>query len=533
MDWLPSSDPIEAEQDVHARAPSDPDYWRRARCRPSQTSTKATSSVDIPATPTVTNAPLLTDAQLCHVATDHTQLASPAMADVCNTNTRSRSASPTLDLRAATASPLQEQAGSQLNPVEDIFAAAQTASPDQSSHQTQLLGEPVSPRSHERLFNSGTLSSSPSSAAEVELANPLVDAEAVPILAGRSLRQRTAKQLNPYSLEQATYVLKLQKQDWQDAVVKIRSHELSAEELACRAQQIRARGADDLDGWLVLEDGTRVRRLPEYERDAIMNEYVQPVERPKPATGGKRKRRTDAEERDRALRKALGATLSSSDEDESPGELFFVRDWIDSALERMATAATPFATTKKRAKYQQSRSHNGSERHLHRAASEPSSSSPRPCASSRKRSHSISGKRQKSVQNDSAIAIDLGTSDSGEFASEDVAAEDGDELPDFQDPKFDSRTGKRKGKRKKEQLAGRSLNTQASQTIDLEAEGSSSDQSDPVVDRLAAKQNRFALNRKKKKHLKGMMPGAFLKKAEADLRLMQRERAQGKHKSEL
>lgn len=44
---------------------------------------------------------------------------------------------------------------------------------------------------------------------------------------------------------------------------------------------------------------------------------------------------------------------------------------------------------------------------------------------------------------------------------------------------------------------------------------------------------RFKLEGKRKKHLRGMMPGSFLKKAESDLRLMAQERKQGQRRPEL
>lgn len=77
----------------------------------------------------------------------------------------------------------------------------------------------------------------------------------------RSFRQRKPGQINPYSLEQARYKAVLERQDWEDAVVPLkRSHELTAEELARKKEEAKKRGADDLEGWLVLEDGVRVRK---------------------------------------------------------------------------------------------------------------------------------------------------------------------------------------------------------------------------------------------------------------------------------
>ncbi|KAI5480131.1 methyl methanesulfonate-sensitivity protein 22 [Pseudohyphozyma bogoriensis] len=79
----------------------------------------------------------------------------------------------------------------------------------------------------------------------------------------RSLRTRKPAQLKPYSIEQAAYTKELLANQWEGAVVaapKVKAVELSAEELRRKKKDREKRGDDDLDGWLVLEDGRRVRK---------------------------------------------------------------------------------------------------------------------------------------------------------------------------------------------------------------------------------------------------------------------------------
>lgn len=129
----------------------------------------------------------------------------------------------------------------------------------------------------------------------------------------RSFRQRAPKQLMPYSIEQAGYIHALNKNQWEDAVVKVRTADWTAEELAARKAQQLAVGQDDLEGWLKLERGMS-------KRAADDPEHVLPVPR-EALSSTKRKRASGTSkesERDKALRRALGGQSDA----QSSGKLF-------------------------------------------------------------------------------------------------------------------------------------------------------------------------------------------------------------------
>ncbi|GAA5872737.1 hypothetical protein JCM1840_004505 [Sporobolomyces johnsonii] len=78
--------------------------------------------------------------------------------------------------------------------------------------------------------------------------------------AGRSFRTRTAAQLKPYSTEQFRYTKSLLRNGWEGAVVAgPRRVEESAEELRRKKLQQEQKGKDDLGGWLVLGEGQESR----------------------------------------------------------------------------------------------------------------------------------------------------------------------------------------------------------------------------------------------------------------------------------
>lgn len=79
--------------------------------------------------------------------------------------------------------------------------------------------------------------------------------------AGRSLRNRTAAQLKPYSIENAKYTRTLLKNGWQGAVVAgPRVFEETESERQRKKVEMEKAPKDDLGGWLEHEDGQRVAR---------------------------------------------------------------------------------------------------------------------------------------------------------------------------------------------------------------------------------------------------------------------------------
>lgn len=167
-------------------------------------------------------------------------------------------------------------------------------------HPVNAPRAPRSPSEHQQP-NIETSTSKAASPVLDRAPRPSIDAQPAPDEGyKRSLRHRAPKQLMPYSIEQAGYINALNRNQWEDAVVKVRTADWTAEELAARRAQQLANGQDDLEGWLELEGGM-VRRLED------------PDQLP-PVAGGeiasvKRKRSSAAikeSEKKMALRRALG-----------------------------------------------------------------------------------------------------------------------------------------------------------------------------------------------------------------------------------
>jgi len=159
------------------------------------------------------------------------------------------------------------------SPPELSLSASLTRSPSAAP-------SPLSARARARpRFSSTTPSLAPSISVDQPSSSPVRPASPSPppedVLlgpTGRPLRARTAAQLNPYSIEQAKYTKSLLKNGWHGAVVAgPKDKELSAEELRRKKAETERKGADDLDGWLVLEDGARLRKEVEKGRETESN----------------------------------------------------------------------------------------------------------------------------------------------------------------------------------------------------------------------------------------------------------------------
>lgn len=91
--------------------------------------------------------------------------------------------------------------------------------------------------------------------------SPLIPPDPDPAPAGRSLRQRTAAQLKPYSTEQQRYTVRLLRNGWEGAVVRgvptgAEAEGLSADEVRRRkevAERRERERRERLGGWLVEE----------------------------------------------------------------------------------------------------------------------------------------------------------------------------------------------------------------------------------------------------------------------------------------
>lgn len=130
---------------------------------------------------------------------------------------------------------------------------------DSSSSDVVILPKP-------QPFLSAAAPSSASSIAVLEAEHELLYVDN----AGRSLRNRTAAQLKPYSIENAKYTRTLLKNGWQGAVVAgPRVFEETALERQKKKEEMERAPKDDLGGWLEYEGGQRVAM----RSDGIAMEY--------------------------------------------------------------------------------------------------------------------------------------------------------------------------------------------------------------------------------------------------------------------
>lgn len=215
-DFILSSDPVEAEE-WQATGTRLSDYWARVVNKPHSVPTKS--------------APSASQSAPEEIEPEESHLPPPIDIDI------DIAASHAPETRTEPPTPCISRATLALSsPTTPLPASHSPAGPSLSSHSVQ----PPAPQS-----------------------------PTLPQLQTRSFRQRKPGQLNPYSLEQLKYAHSLSKTDWQDAIVPLkRQTEASAEELTKRKEWSKLRGEDDLDGWMVLEDGVRVRKEDVQHRQA-------------------------------------------------------------------------------------------------------------------------------------------------------------------------------------------------------------------------------------------------------------------------
>lgn len=302
-----------------------------------------------------------------------------------------------------------------------------------------------------------------------------------PLFATRTFRQRNAQQLKPFSLEAARYVANMNKRDWQDAVVVQRkTAELDSRELKAKKRAVLERGADDLDGWLELEDGMQVRREEqEAARMARPDEFVRQR---------KKQKLSEQEIRDRLLRQTLAAGRRS--DSDSDGTLLFCCSIIPSS--------SRLGGEKRKKRKEDMRKSTAATSSRHDSAIDIDSSSSPPVASTSKhttkRARSAEPSR-RAVKANRAIELDTSSSPARQARSDSSEGTDEDGSDD-------------------EAIERRRRRPPRAASVDSPPE-------------------KFELKGKRKKQLQGMMPKVFLKRAKADLQLMAKEKAEGHEAPEL
>ncbi|GAA5888347.1 hypothetical protein JCM6882_008588 [Rhodosporidiobolus microsporus] len=378
-----------------------------------------------------------------------------------------------------------------------------------------------------------------------------------PLLGARSFRTRTAAQLKPYSTEQMKYTKSLLKNGWEGAVVRgVRPVEETPEEMRRKKLLQEARPRDSLGGWLVEEEGTQASPPP--RRRGSEGEYEEEEEEEEESDGSvdglsllereaRRKERV-AKAADAALR---GKKRKHSPHRHGPSRIDDPHYHPDPTRRKpkASTSRTHASSSRNRLFSDDSDSASSSKprRRQHRAESAPPSSSP---------AHSTSKKRPRSQHPHSRPRKST------------LAGEDGDERPrksrknrvraDSEPPASSPNRGavavaKKRGMAKpskafhaqkggsdgrnaldrdilnlpqmdssSDEDGGARYRSDGESEAPSEAEDEEESQS---PDRL--KPSRLELGTTRKRALGFMMPAVFMKKAQADLKLMEREREGG------
>ncbi|GAA5932404.1 hypothetical protein JCM1841_001376 [Sporobolomyces salmonicolor] len=376
-----------------------------------------------------------------------------------------------------------------------------------------------------------------------------------PLPAGRSFRTRTVAQLKPYSTEQFRYTKTLLRNGWEGAVVAgPRRVEESAEELRRKKLQQEQTRKDDLGGWLVLAEGQE-GKAGDSEGDGISGDDGEEED----SADGLSLLEREARRKERMTREVDAALhgkgkVKARDRDgrasRSP------RPKGPSRIDDPNFRPDVPRFTAKRPRQRFSASlrddvSSGDERPTRRlrAESEPPSSSPQhpPLAKRpRPRTNGLSKRKEYSSDGDHRPRKPL------------KSAARADSEPPSSSPARPSSSSSRRIRRKMAQpsklmhargIAGEArsaldadiLNlptprrTSASDSDDSAASSWDSESEAPSDEEDGAEEeeesldpsSRLKLGGKRKRALGMMMPAVFLKKAQADLKLMEKEREMG------
>ncbi|GAA5931636.1 hypothetical protein JCM10213_003163 [Rhodosporidiobolus nylandii] len=386
---------------------------------------------------------------------------------------------------------------------------------------------------------------------------PDIPPDPEPPLAGRSFRTRTAAQLNPYSIEQVKYTRSLLRNGWEGAVVRgQRAVEETAAELQRKKLAQAKRPKDSLGGWLVDEEqGTQqgeLRRTSEGEdEDVHMSEASDDgltlLERE-----ARRKERM-SKAADAALRWKLRA---HSPHRKGPSRIDDPRFRPDTS--RTTHKADPRPRSRASRPFDSSSdsdARSSAPRHRrHRAESAPPSSSPAhstgqkrprsrvPKAASRRPAvgdEENEGRPRKSRKQQARADSEPPVSSPGRSVAAGSSKKSGMARPSkgfHASPKAGERSAldqdilnlPRIESSSSSEADGGRFRSDGESDLPSEAEEDDEEESQSP-ERL--KPSRLELGTKRKRALGAMMPAVFMKKAQADLKLMQKERVAGDYSS--
>ncbi|GAA6037754.1 hypothetical protein JCM8097_002325 [Rhodosporidiobolus ruineniae] len=395
-----------------------------------------------------------------------------------------------------------------------------------------------------------------------------------PLPAGRSFRTRTAAQLKPYSTEQLKYTKTLLRNGWEGAVVRgLRPVEETPEELRRRKLEQMGTKKDSLGGWLVEEEeesqapsqalpAPARRRSSDYE-DAEEHEEEDDLSGSEGSVDGLTMLEREARRKER-LERAAEAGLRGKKRKHSPHRHGPSR--IDdphyqpepSLYRRQKNAKQPRSRSKRASSEihtEDERDPSTSRRRRLRAESAPPSSSPHPSTSNKKRSLFSSARPRKPADDAPSRPRPSGHSRKSRIRAD-------SEPPASSSPARGGESSKKragmarpsKGFHARKAGDGRSaldqdiLNLPRIETSseedgggggggryrsDGESEAPSADEASEADEESAERleHSRLKLGGKRKRALGFMMPAVFMKKAQADLKLMENERDEGEYSS--
>ncbi|GAA5842711.1 hypothetical protein JCM3766R1_005759 [Sporobolomyces carnicolor] len=366
---------------------------------------------------------------------------------------------------------------------------------------------------------------------------------------GRSLRTRTAQQLHPFSIEQLRYRKTLLKNGWAGAVVAgQKAVELSAEELRQRKLAQERKKKDDLGGWLVdaEEPGSGGKRPEEIQSGdgqstsdreesedgmTLLEREARKAERMRreieAGFGIERKRtagRTDGSPRRR------NGPSRIDDPGRSTSTLHRKQSSKSRANRPRAESEPPTSSpghgahqdrhgkkTGKSSKVRQKpfQAHDGQDRARKQRKATSTRADSEPPASSPARLHvhvSTATKRRIAKPSKSVHA---------HGRDRDRTALDADIL---NVPRIESDLDSDSDDVQVESLDGESEIPSDSEAEEEDEEGSEAEEGE---DDATARRSRYKLDTSRKRALTSMLPKSFFKKAQEDLKLMERERAMG------
>ncbi|GAA6014496.1 hypothetical protein JCM10207_001627 [Rhodosporidiobolus poonsookiae] len=473
-------------------------------------------------------------------------LASPAPRVSSRTSPQPRADSPDTP-RARSPSPARSNASSSVTalftrPRRPLSLSALDSSPSQSARSpSQRARSPTPRRSSPARSPSRSQSRSPT---------PDIPPDPDALLArGRSFRTRTAAQLNPYTTEQVRYTRSLLKNGWEGAVVRgKKAVEETAEELRRRKEEMARRPRDSLGGWLVDEvEGTQ----QEEEGGRGGEADSEDEDMSDASADGLTLLVREARRKEKMSRAAdaalLGKKRKHSPHRHGPSRLDDPHYRADSSSKKKKSRPRTYASSSRRRDSASSSTSDDdgasrSRARLSRAESAPPTSSPAHSHSKKRPRHGAASRPRKAA-----------TGEDGDGARK---SRKHHVRADSEPPALSPRRGgvavpKRRGMGKPSKAVhgraaddGRSAldrdilnhlpvmpSSSSSEGGGFRSDGESEEPSEAEEDDEEAagrlKPSRLELGQKRKRALGFMMPAVFMKKAEADLRLMERERDEG------